>query len=127
MTHVVYDSGVLIAADRNQRRTWAEHRIRLEAGIVPLVPAAVVAQASRSPKQVQLRRLLRGCEVVSMDESLAHAAGALLGKTRTKDVVDASVAVLAIQRGANVVSDDADDIRRLLSAAAHAMVVVVEL
>jgi len=117
MTAVVYDTGVLIAADRSERRTWAEHRVRLEAGIIPLVPSPVIAQASRSAKQVQLRRLLRGCEVVPFDEAAAHAAGSLLGKTRTTDVVDAAVAVLSVQRRAYVVSDDAEDIRRLLSAA----------
>jgi predicted nucleic acid-binding protein len=117
MRPVVYDMGVLIAADRSLRRAWAEHRIRLEAGIIPLVPSPVVAQASRSPKQAQMRRLLRGCEVVPFDEPAAHAAGWLLGRTRTKDVVDASVAVLATSRSADVVSDDPEDIRRLLSAA----------
>jgi predicted nucleic acid-binding protein len=117
MRPVVYDAGVLIAADRNERRTWAEHRVRLEAGIVPLVPAAVVAQTSRSPRQVQMRRLLRGCEIVPLDETSAHAAGALLGKTRTKDVPDASVAALAALHGADVVSDDPADLARLLSAA----------
>jgi predicted nucleic acid-binding protein len=116
MRPVVYDAGVLIAADRSERRTWAEHRIRLEAGIVPLVPAPVVAQASRSPEQVQMRRLLRGCDVVPFDEAAAHAAGALLGRARTNDVVDASVAALAMRHEADVVSDDAVDIRRLLSA-----------
>jgi hypothetical protein len=44
----VYDPGVLIAADRSERRIWAEHRVRLEAGIAPLVASPVVAQASRS-------------------------------------------------------------------------------
>lgn len=117
MRPVVYDTGVLIAADRSQRRTWAEHRVRLEAGIVPLVPAPVLAQASRSPKQSQMRRLLRGCEIVPLDEAAAHVAGSLLGKARTKDVIDASVAVLAMRRGADVVSDDAEDIGRLLSVA----------
>lgn len=117
MRPVVYDTGVLIAADRCERRTWAEHRVRLEAGIVPLVPSPVVAQASRSPKQSQMRRLLRGCEVVPFDEAAAHAAGLLLGKTRTKDIVDASVVVLAIRHRADVVSDDDDDIQRLLSVA----------
>ena len=117
MRPVVYDTGVLIAADRGQRRTWAEHRVRLEAGVIPLVPAPVVAQASRSPKQAQMRLLLRGCEVVPLDETAAHLAGSLLGKTRTKDVVDAAVAVLSIRRGADVVSDDAEDIQRLLSVA----------
>lgn len=117
MKPVVYDAGVLIAADRNQRRTWAEHRVRLEAGIVPLVPSPVVAQVSRTPRQAQLRRLLRGCEVVPFDEAAAHLAGSLLAKSRTKDVVDASVAELASRRKADVVSDDAADIQRLLAAA----------
>ena len=116
MRPVVYDTGVLIAADRSERRTWAEHRVRLEVGIVPLVPAPVVAQASRSPAQAQMRRLLRGCDVVPLDEAAAHVAGALLGRTRTTDVVDASVAALAMRHEADVVSDDAQDIRRLLSA-----------
>lgn len=117
MRSVVYDAGVLIAAERSQRQVWAEHRVRLEAGLVPLVPAPVVAQASRSPKQAQMRRLLRGCEVVALDAMAAHAAGALLGKTRTRDIVDASVAELSIRKQADIVTDDAEDIRRLLSAA----------
>ncbi|HYQ41168.1 MAG TPA: PIN domain-containing protein [Polyangiaceae bacterium] len=117
MKAVVYDAGVLIAADRSKRRVWAAHRIRLEAGLIPMVPASVVAQVSRSAKQAQMRRLLRGCEVVAFDETAAHAAGALLGKTRTRDVVDASVVELSIRKAADIVSDDADDIRRLLAAA----------
>lgn len=120
MRPTVYDAGVLIAADRNLRRVWAEHRVRLEAGVVPLVPAPIVAQASRSPRQAQMRRLLRGCEVVAFDELAAHEAGALLGKARTKDVVDASVVVLAVKHRANIVSDDAADIVRLLAAAGRA-------
>jgi len=35
MTPVVYDAGVLVAADRNVRTAWAEHKVRLEAGVVP--------------------------------------------------------------------------------------------
>jgi predicted nucleic acid-binding protein len=124
MRPVVYDAGVLIAADRNQRRTWAEHRVRLETGLIPLVSSPVVAQVSRSPQQVQMRRFLRGCEVVSFDEAAAHAAGALLGRARRKDVVDASVAVLSIGRAADVVSDDAQDIRRLLSVAGAKLFVI---
>lgn len=117
MRRVVYDAGVLIAADRSLRRVWAEHRVRLEMGAIPLVSSPVVAQASRSPRQVQMRRLLRGCEIVSFDEEAAHHAGSLLGKTRTKDVVDAAVAVLSIRHAADVVSDDALDIEKLISAA----------
>jgi predicted nucleic acid-binding protein len=117
MKRVVYDAAVLIAADRSERRIWAEHRVRLEAGVAPLVPAPVVAQVSRSPKQAQLRRLLRGCEIVPFDEVAAHAAGALLGKARTNDIVDASIVALAVHHSADIISGDADAIRRLVSAA----------
>ncbi len=45
---VVYDSGALIAAERADRAVWAEHRVQLQWGIVPLTTAPVVAQVSRS-------------------------------------------------------------------------------
>ena len=114
MRPVVYDAGVLVAADRNVRRVWAEHRARLESGLVPAVPAPVVAQVSRSPAQVQLRRLLRGCEVVSLTEQTAHAAGQLLGRAGSADVVDAAVAQTAADLRADVVTGDRADISKLL-------------
>jgi hypothetical protein len=120
---VVYDAGVLVAADRGDRRIWAEHRVRLEAGMVPMAPAPVVAQASRSPRQVQLRRLLRGCEVVTFAEADAHRAGELLAKARTTDVVDAAVVVLAIERGADIQTGDAEDILHLTGAARAKLVI----
>lgn len=57
---VLYDAGALIAAEGNDRRIWAEHRVRLEMGSVALTTAPVIAQTSRTPRQVQLRRFLRG-------------------------------------------------------------------
>jgi hypothetical protein len=66
MNSVVYDAAALVAADRNERRIWAEHKARLEFGVLPSVPAPVVAQVSRSPQQAQLRRFLTGCAVVSL-------------------------------------------------------------
>ena len=61
---VLYDAGLLVAADRNDREVWADHRVRLELGVAPVTTAPVVSQVSRSGGQVQLRRLLRGCEIV---------------------------------------------------------------
>jgi hypothetical protein len=43
MTTVVYDAAVLVAADRNERGAWAEHKARLEPGVVPVVPTPVIA------------------------------------------------------------------------------------
>lgn len=111
--NVLYDAGVLVAADRNDRRAWADHRARLELGITPIVTAPVVAQVSRSGAQVQLRRLLRGCEIAPFPPEHGHEVGALLGASRTTDVVDAHLAIVAAARGAMVITSDVEDIKRL--------------
>src|SRR3989442_1083334 len=112
----VYDAGTLIAADRGERRIWAEHKARLRLGLTPEVPAVVVAQVSRSTGQVQLRRLLHGCSVVPLDAASAHEAGRLLGATKTSDVVDAAV-VAASSNDAHILTSDVADIERLVRAA----------
>jgi predicted nucleic acid-binding protein len=124
MNAVVYDAAVLVAADRNERRVWAEHKARFEFGIVPLVPAPVLAQVSRSPQQAQLRRFLAGCTVVPLGESEAHEAGRLLGKTGTKDVVDAVVVTVAVRKKAVILTSDTDDMERLVRASGAAVPVI---
>src|SRR5947209_17671684 len=124
MSAVVYDAAVLVAADRNERRWWAEHKARLEFGVIPLVPAPVVAQVSRSPQQAQLRRFLAGCVVVPLGEREAHEAGRLLGITRTSDVVDAVVVTTAFRQKAMILTSDPDDIDRLVRASGREVAVV---
>ena len=124
MSTVVYDAAVLVAADRNERRTWAEHKVRLEPGVVPLVPAPVVVQVSRSPRQAQLRRFLTGCVVVPLGETEAHEAGWLLGLTKTADVVDAVVVTTALRQKAAILTSDPDDIKRLVGASGREIAVV---
>ena len=124
MSGVVYDAGALVAAERSDRRLWADHRVRLETGVVPIVPAPVVAQVSRSPRQVQLQRLLRGCEVLALDESTAHAAGQLLGRSGTADFVDATVVTVAIAEHAQVLTSDPGNISRLADAAGARLVII---
>jgi predicted nucleic acid-binding protein len=124
MSTVVYDAAVLVAADRNERRAWAEHKARLELGVIPLVPAPVVAQVSRSPRQAQLRRFLTGCVVVTLGESEAHEAGRLLGTTRTTDVVDAVVVTTALRQKAMILTGDPDDIERLVRASGRDVAVI---
>lgn len=124
MRPIVYDAGVLIAADRSDRRMWLEHKLRLEAGLVPLVPAPVVAQTSRSPKQAELRRMLRGCDIVPFEEADAHRVGELLGRSGTRDIVDGAVVVLALTCNADIRTEDGDDIRHLVSVAGGAADVI---
>lgn len=110
---VVYDAGLLIAAERNDRGVWADHRARLELDMVVLTTAPVVAQVSRGPRQVQLRRLLRGCDVVAFDAEYAHPVGALLAAAGASDVVDAHVVLVAGAIGADVLSSDVADLTAL--------------
>ena len=123
MSNFVYDAAVLVAADKNERRTWAEHKVRLELGAVPLVPAPVVAQVSRSRQQAQLRRFLTGCVIVPLGESEAHEAGRLLGIARTTDLVDAVVVTVAVRNQAVILTSDTDDIARLVMASGREVAV----
>jgi hypothetical protein len=113
--NVVYDAGVLVAAERDDRLVWADHRVRLEVGTVPRTTAPVVAQVSRSARQVPLRRFLRGCEVVAFLPDEAHDVGALSGKAGTSDVVDAHLVFSAALATSTVLTSDVDDLRRVAS------------
>ena len=124
MSGFVYDAAVLVAADKNERRSWAEHKARLEMGVIPLVPAPVVAQVSRSPRQVQLRRFLSGCVVVPMGESEAHEAGRLLAAAKTSDIVDAVVVAVALRSKTVILTSDTRGIERLVRASGREAVVV---
>ena len=112
---ILYDAGVLIAAERNDRQVWADHRARLELGVVPATTSPVIAQVSRSPRQVQLRRFLRGCYVIGFAPEQGHEVGALLGKVGAADVVDAHVIIAAAEAAATVLTADPDDLRHLSS------------
>lgn len=114
----VYDAGVLLAIDGNDRRMWVIHHLAVEEGRRLLVPAVVVAQAWRDARrQVQLGRFLGSCEVVPVGLEVAKAAGVLCGKAGTRDVVDATVVTVALASGAIVLTSDPTDIA-LLGAAA---------
>lgn len=112
---VVYDAGALVAADRSDRNLWAEHRARLELGIVPITTAPVVAQVSRSGRQAQLRRFLRGCQLVSFGAEEANEVGALAGRCGVDDVIDVHVVTVANRVGASVMTSDAQDLSRVAS------------
>ncbi|MDY7100574.1 MAG: hypothetical protein S0880_05250 [Actinomycetota bacterium] len=108
---VTYDTGALIAAERNERRAWARHRALLEAGAAITVPTGVVAQAWRGgARQALLARLLDGCETESLVDVQARRIGLLAGRTGITDVVDLSVAEGALRRGDVVVTSHPDDL-----------------
>lgn len=125
MAGATYDTGALVAAERNDRRMWAIHARLLARGIVPIVPTPVLVEAWRGgPRQANLSRLLALCEIEDLTEERARAAGVLCGGADHDDVVDAVVAEGAVRRDDVVVTSNEADIRRLASAAKAALRIV---
>ncbi len=115
---VTYDTGALVAAERNDRRMWALHAAFLAEEVVPVVPAPVLAEAWRGgARQASLARLLALCEVEPMSEVQARNVGALAGKAEHDDVVDVTVVEGAIRRRDGIVTSNRDHIRRIADAA----------
>ena len=112
---IVLDTGALVALDRGDRTMWADLKAAALAGVDVAVPAAVVAQVWRgSARQARLSRALAGCAIASFDD-VAREAGVLCGQAGTRDVVDASVAVVAASLGATrLYTSDPADLRHLL-------------
>ena len=117
---ITLDTGALIALDRGDKRMIALLSEALAQGSVFRVPSGVVGQAWRDGRvQVTLARFLRSeeVEIVPLDAELARSCGELCGATKTSDVVDASVVILARKGRDPIVSSDPHDLRRLDSGA----------
>lgn len=110
---VVYDAGVLIAADRDERDVWLDHRTRLRLRIAPVTTAPVVAQVSRSGRQALLRRFLQGCIIAPFTAAQAHAVGELMAVAGSRDVVDAHLAWVAGGLDATILTSDERDLAAL--------------
>lgn len=110
------DAGALIAFERADRRTIALIARARERSASLSVPVGVIGQAWRNGRrQVNLARLLGSAdvEIVGLDGVGARAAGQLCGATGSADIIDATVALCARERGRRVVTSDGDDLRRL--------------
>jgi predicted nucleic acid-binding protein len=125
MSGLTYDSGALIAAERNERRMWLIHARALARGVQPTVPAAALAEVYRSGRQANLGRLLTGCRVDLLDGDRAKAAGVLLGRCAVDPgPVDASVAECALRRGDAVVTGNPDHIAALADGARRKLPII---
>lgn len=110
MSGITLDAGPLIAFERGERRAVVLLARALELGNEIAVPAGVVAQVWRNPRQVRLARFLRRVEVVALDDGQARLVGTLCARVRHPDIVDASVVVTAWKRNHRVVTGDPDDL-----------------
>jgi hypothetical protein len=64
---------------------------------------------------VQVRRFLRGCHVEAFAGDQAHEVGALLGRARTADVVDAHLVLTAAGSSSTIWTSDPADLRHLIA------------
>jgi len=113
---VSYDTGALIAGDRNERRMWALHVGFIAEDVVPTVPAPVVAEAWRGgSRQASLARILAGCEIEGMTADRARRVGELAGRADHEDVVDVAVVEGAARREDDVIlTSNESHIRKII-------------
>ena len=118
MAGVTYDTGALIAGDRNDRRMWALHVAFIAEEVAPTVPAPVVAEAWRGgPRQASLARMLAGCEIEAMTSLLARRVGELAGRAGHDEVVDVAVVEGAARRDDDVIlTSNETHIRQVIEA-----------
>lgn len=122
MAGVTYDTGALIAAERNDRRMWALHAGFLAEEVAPTVAAPVLAEAWRGgSKQANLVRMLAMCHVEGMTEDQARKVGVLAGHSGHDDVVDVTVVEGALRRGDAVVTSNREHIEKIGQAAGRTL------
>ncbi|NOX29026.1 MAG: hypothetical protein GXP35_03085 [Actinobacteria bacterium] len=114
---MILDAGVFIALDNPAQRGVVQALIgeMIRSGEVPVTNEAVLAQVWRGPaKQVPLGALLSTVSVRDFGD--AKTIGRRCAVSRTSDVVDASLAVLADQLGMKVLTTDPGNMASLGAA-----------
>jgi hypothetical protein len=116
-TGLTLDTGALLALDQPSKALTMQARLdeaRRRGGTI-CIPAEVVAQAWRSPRQARLARLLKSSDIdiAVMTLTVARAVGLMCADANHGDVVDAHVVLCARQRQHAVVTSDPDDIARV--------------
>ncbi len=120
---LVYGVGALRAAARGERMMWALHRAALANGILPVVPAPVVAEGFRTEvRGDRLEALLAGCQVEPLELEGARRLGELAARAATSDLVAASVAEAAARHDAAVVASRQNALRAATGLLGHDLV-----
>lgn len=124
MAGLTLDAGALIAYERADARAREILATAFARGIVPTVPAVVIAEVWRGdPKDARVARLLRACIVEALDERRARDAGALRHRVAGAGAIDACVALGVQRRGDALATSDTEDMRRLLGPATRILTI----
>jgi hypothetical protein len=122
---LVLDAGAFVALERGDSAVWERFTLSLAAGEVPVSHGGVIGQVWRGggPRQARLARALESVHIRGLGEALGRAAGELMAKARTADVVDAALVLLA-HEGDSLVTSDPDDLLILALAAGRTVEIV---
>jgi hypothetical protein len=103
---------------------WALHRAALAQGIVPVVPAVVVAEGFRTEaREDRLEELLAGAAVEGLGGEGARRVGQLAARADTPDLVAVAVAEAADRHHAAVVASRQNALRAAAGLLGHDLVV----
>jgi hypothetical protein len=120
-----FDTGMLVALDRNEREAWVVLRRLVDRGEVPTVPTVVTAQAWRDGRlQAQLVRALGDCRPEVLSDELARRAGELCRRSATADIVDAVVVESAGLRNDDIYTSDTRDLEHLAEHIANPVAII---
>jgi predicted nucleic acid-binding protein len=112
VSSVTLDTGALIALERRRPRMWKVLQRARALGVVPVVPADVVAEWWRGRSDIR-EHILASIVVEPLTERLARIAGECLAQVKGATTIDAIVMASAAARGDAVYTSDVDDLERL--------------
>ena len=122
----VLDAGALIAFERFDNQIDALLEEVVESGDELFVPASVLAQVWRGgPRSARLAQLIMSTTSDALDEARAKEVGERLGIRDKVDIADAHVVCCAIERDAELLTADRDDIEALIGPGERLTVVSV--
>ncbi len=115
---LIFDTGALIALERNDRAMWQRLKQALQSREAPLSHGGIVGQAwrGRGPRQALLARAFDVIDIRRLDAVLGRAAGELLARAKQDDVIDAALVLLASD-GDRIITSDPEDLAPLARAA----------
>lgn len=112
MTAFTFDTGALIALERNRQRMVSIFKTARVDKIPMIVPGACVAEWWRGRTDVR-ERILASVLVVHTDDVLVKLTGEALAAVPKASCVDAMVMATAARRGGVVFTSDVEDLTRL--------------
>ena|SRR5688572_7729058 len=112
MKGLTLDTGALIALERRRLRMARIYTTAVADGLVVTVPAVVISEWWRGRSDTR-DKVLRGCRIEMMDDSLAKVAGEAIAAVHGATTVDAIVMASAARRGDLVYTSDFEDLERL--------------